>query len=335
MLQTTTKLSGLVDLTRKRFAAMEADFLATGIASQLFMELPPSEGESIRIDEFDTETFGEDKPEGSDAVSTDSDFGYNVTLSYRRIAREATITWEMEANNRYREIGTKLKSLIHFVPNRFELDLTHIFTFASSTEYTNLSGNSIAVDVGDDLAVASTVHTLNQSSSTYSNRLSGDPAFSKGSLESALTLANTDILSSFGGRRVLNFNTIVTGRDPNTVHTVREYLMSQGAPDAAHSGVYNVIKDYQYKHVILPYLDSTATGANDSTKKRWWALLAIGNGEGKSFPAYYSVKERPTLLTPEIKDADIHNDNRTFGTRGYYGIRVLSGRGAIFSLPTS
>ena len=220
MLQTTTKLSGLVDLTRKRFAAMEADFLATGIASQLFMELPPSEGESIRIDEFDTETFGEDKPEGSDAVSTDSDFGYNVTLSYRRIAREATITWEMEANNRYREIGTKLKSLIHFVPNRFELDLTHIFTFASSTEYTNLSGNSIAVDVGDDLAVASTVHTLNQSSSTYSNRLSGDPAFSKGSLESALTLANTDILSSFGGRRVLNFNTIVTGRDPKTAHTV-------------------------------------------------------------------------------------------------------------------
>jgi len=299
-------------------------------AEQLFIQQPYTGGESQRFNEMDVETFAHNKPEGTDAVEADVVLGYSKDLSLTRMAIEITITHEMRRRNRYQQVGNLITGLSHFCPQRFQLDLTHRLTFATSTSYTDMDGDTVDTAMGDTYALAYATHLV-KSGDSYRNRISTDPAFSIGALESAMELANTNILSNFGERRVMNFNTIVTGDDPNTVHTVMKYLTSTGDPDAAHAGVTNVIKG-KFRHIILPQLATTSVGAYDSTKKRWWGLFAIGNGDGRSWPAYYVIDEPARLSEPDI---DVHNDNLSIGVRMSKGICVVSGRGAIMSCPTS
>lgn len=334
MTLSTTTLNEFVDLTRKEF--IKGPEMVGEFARQLYMESPYEGGESKRFDEVDVETYADDKDEGADAVQANAAVGYNVTMTYQRIAKEIVITWEMRTYNRYRQAGALVTNLAHFCPQRRELDLTHRLTFVSSTSYTNLSGNTVTTTGGDGLAIASTSHTLSESSSTWSNRLSGDPAFSKGGLEAAEELANTNILSNYGERRTMRFNTIVSGDDPNTVNTIKEYINSTADVTGSNSGVFNVYRN-KYRHLVLPQLATTAVGAYDSTKKRWWFLAAIGNGAGQSWNAYLTIVEPARLKVPMEGNngEDVHNDNWTFGARHTYGMAIVSGRGLIASLPTS
>ena len=333
----TVTLSEFVDLTRREWS-LNQEMVSVGNAKQLFItsDETANTGNSRIYHEADTETFGELKREGEDAKKAQVGVGYNITVTAKRIAKEIDITWEMRRYNRYPEVEGQLTALNHFCPQRMELDLTHRFTFASSTSYTDLDGDTVATAMGDTYALCYATHGLAFSSSTYRNRVSGDPLMSQGALEAAELLTVTNLLSNFGERRVMNFNTIITGDDPNTCRTVRQILESTADIDAVQSGILNTYKG-SYRHVILPYLATTATGAYDSTKRRWWFLGAIGNGSSMSWQAYCGVWENPNLKTPAVGNnlEDGHNDNWTFGTRAAYGIAALSGRGLIGSLPTS
>lgn len=243
----------------------------------------------------------------------------------------------MRDENRYAEVGSLITSLTHFCPQRIEVDQTHLLTFCTSTSYTDMDGEVNTITVGDGLALASASHTLKFSSTTYSNRVSGDPVFSRGALEAAEALATTNVLSNFGERRVINFNAIVTGDDPNTVNTVKQFLNSTADVTAIQSGIENIYKG-KYRHVILPYLATTATVARDSTKERWWFLAAIGQGTN-GWQAYYSVWEAPHMKDQTMTDTNANHDYSrdiwTFGTRAGYSIRAVSGRGLIASCPSS
>ena len=151
-----------------------------------------------------------------------------------------------------------------------------------------------------------------------------------------LLIGATQVYSNFGEQRMLNFNTIITGRDPSTKRTVKQLLNSMADIDASQSGIVNVYKD-GYKHVELYYLSSTATGAYDSTKRRWWFMGAIGHGPMQSWQAMLGEWIAPTLVTPSAGNngEDVHNYNWTFSTYSRYGIAVLSGRGLIASCPVS
>ena len=332
----TVTLSEFTDLVEKDF--VETQKMITPVAEQMYIRenMAAHTGDTKRFDEVDTETYANVKDEGTDAVKAAVGIGYNVTMQAKRIAKEIEITWEMRRFNKKPQVVGLLTSLKHFCPQRVELDLTHRLTFCTSTSYTDLDGRSVDIAVGDSLALVSTSHTLKFSSSTYSNRVTGDPAFSKSALEAAETLTNTNILSNFGERRVMNFNTIVTGDNPATVNDVKQFLNSVADVDAAHEGVMNVYKN-KYNHLILPYLATTATGAHDSTKKRWWFLAAIGQGVN-GWQAYFGVWEEAHLNTPPREGnngEDPHNDNWTYGVRETHGIAIVSGRGVVASLPTS
>jgi hypothetical protein len=203
-----------------------------------------------------------------------------------------------------------------------ELNATHLFSFADSTAFTDMDGNSVDVSVGDGLALVSSVHTLTGSSSTYSNVVPGNPQISQGALELAEVVARTEILSNFGEQRRMNFNTIVTHDDPATERTVRQILQSTADIDAAHAGVDNVYKG-RYRHLSLPYLASTAAGVYDSTKAKRWFLIAA-----QQWKAYLGVWEPARLKKPT---EDTHNDNWTYGTRGTFKPMAVSGRGLIMS----
>jgi len=331
----TITLPEFTDLVEKEF--VQFNQMVEPMAQQLFItdNLTEHTGNTRRYDEVDGETFGSNKPEGVDAVKARVGVGYNMTMTARRRAKEIDITWEMRRYNRRPDVVNKLTSLNHFIPQRADIDLTHVFTFATSSSYVDMDGVTITTTVGDGNPLAYATHALPFSSTTYRNRLNGDAVFSQGSLESMQTLADSDTYSLFGDKRVMNYNTIVTSSDPGTIRDVRQVLESTADVDAAHAGVLNTYRG-AFRHVILPWLATTATGARDATKRQWWFLLASGQGTS-GWQGYYGIFESANLKTPSAGNngEDVHNDNWTYGTRGSDGIVVLSGRGFLASCPTS
>jgi len=328
----SVSFSQFTDLIRRSWVKTQS--LIMPRAQELYIKdsIGKGQGNSKRYDEIDTETFGKRKYEGASAKKASIGVGYEVTMYKKRIAMEIDITQEMRDENRYPEVQSLITNLTHFAPQRIELDLTHRLTFSTSTSYTDLDGDTVDLTVGDGLSLLNSAHTLKYSSTTYSNRVSGDPIFSKGGLESAEQLTVSNILSNFGERRVMNFNAIITGDDPNTCNNVRQFLDSTSDVDQNNPNVINVYKG-KYRHIELPYLATTATSAYDSTKRRIWFLGAINQGFN-GWQAYFGVWEEPHLKeepTAGSNAEDTHRDIWTYGTRAGYGIVAVSGRGLIGS----
>jgi len=289
--------------------------------------VPNGTGNSRIYDEYDGETYASFKGEGVNARKKRAVKGYSKTMTVRRFAAEIDITFEARTFGKDQEIIRRLTSLATFVPQRMVLDLTHRFTFFLATSYTDMDGESVDVSMGDTLAGGSAVHTLTASASTYSTIITGNPQFSQGGFEIAKDLTNTQVLSNFGERRILKFNTVATGNDTATIREVRKLQNSMADVTGDNSGVTNVYKG-AFRHVILERLATTATGAYDSTKAKYWFYLAAGELE-----AHLGIWEAANLKTPSTGNngEDIHNDDWTFATRGSYGICWASAKGAFIS----
>lgn len=330
---TEISLSDLTDLVRRNWTVMK-DMLprrAKSLYNSQFVGA--GQGSSKRIEEFDGQTFAAYKAEGTNSSKASVGAGYSVDMTARTFSREIEITLEMRNDNRYGQIGQLITDLSTFCENRQDLDLTHRLTFATSTSHTDMDGETVALTMGDTNALLDSTHDLAFSSVTYNNEVTGDPAFSQGGYEAALLLGTTQTYNNFGEQRVLDWNTIVTGTDPGTVRTVQQMLNSMADIDAVQAGIVNVYKNNK-KHIELPYLASTAAGAYDSTKRRWWFLIAVGmNG----WQGYVGDWISPTLKTPAPGNngEDVHNLNWTYSSYCRYGIAVVSGKGLIGSCPTS
>lgn len=324
--------SEFTDLIRKNWVFVRQNIERTARQLYIVDAIGAGQGSTKRYDEVDVETYADVKNEGSNSSKAKVGVGYNVTMTARTFSKEVDITLEMRNDNRYAEVGTYITNLSEFCDNRQDLDLTHRLTFAGSTSYTDMNGVTVSTTVGDGLALASSVHTLAFSSITYSNEVSGDPAFSESSLESAMLLAATNIYSNFGEKRHMAFNTIVTGDDPGTVRAVRQLLNSTADVDAVQAGITNVYAA-KFNHVILRNLATTAAGAYNSAKRRYWFLVASGQGMN-GWQAYLGEWIQPTLKTPAPGNngEDIHNFNWTYSSYCRYGICTVSPKGIICSL---
>lgn len=328
----TVSMSEFTDLTEHIWSL--GPKMVSSNARQLFMvdDLANHTGNTKRYDEIDVETFAELKRESEDAAVTSVSIGYNVTMTMRRFAKEVNITWEMRRLNKYPEVVAQLTALAHFCPQRQELDLSHRLTFATATSFTDLDGVSITTTVGDGLALVSAVHTLTDSTTTYSNVITGNPVFSAAALFVAEERGNTQVFSNLGEPREMDYNVIFHTDDPTTKHGVRQLLASESDVDQNNPGVVNTQMG-RYRAVQLRWLDSNANGGRDTTKNKYWGLAAVNQGPAQSWQAYMGVWEAPNLKSPAPGNngEDPHNDNWTYGTRAAYGIAVVSGRGLLLS----
>src|SRR3990167_1295712 len=68
-------------------------------ARQLFIEDRVNEGSSKRYDEYDGETYADNKAEGANSKKAKFGVGYNVTLTAKTVSKEADITYEMRRQN--------------------------------------------------------------------------------------------------------------------------------------------------------------------------------------------------------------------------------------------
>ncbi len=328
-------LPEFTDLVRRNWTMVTKDIARN--AEQLYITdfVGSGNGKSKIYNEVDAQTYAADKPEGANAQKAKSGVGYNVTMTARTFAIQVDITLEMRNDNRYQEVGSYLTNLSRFCYNRSDIDLTHRSTFATATSYVDMNGETVGLAMGDGFPLLYNAHTLAFSSTTYSNRVTGDPAFSQGAFEAAKLLAATNIYSNFGEKRQMNFNVVVSSDDPGTVRAIKQLLQSTADVDVNNPGIVNVYEGAM-RHVVLPNLATTAAGAYDSTKRRWWAIAAVGqllNG----WQAHYGKWIDPTLRTPAPGNngEDINSLNWTYTAFCRYGIAIVSGKGYIGSCPTS
>jgi len=330
-----SSLPEMTDLVRRTFLVHKDT--VKPVAKQLYIteQIGSGNGSTKRYNEIDVETYADYKGEGANSQKSKVGIGYSVDMTARTFAKEIDITLEMRNDNRYMEIGTYITNLSSFCANRQDLDLTHRLTFATSSSYTDKNGQTVTTTTGDGQVLCYALHSLAFNSNTYSNRVTGDPVFSQGAYEAAKLLAATNIYSNFYEKRVMNFNTIISGDDPSTVRAVTQLLKSEADIDAVQAGVVNVYKN-QMRHVILPNLATDATGAYDSTKRRWWFIAATGQGIN-GWQAYLGEWIAPTLKTPSEGNngEDVHNFNWTYSAYCRYGIATVSPKGIIGSTPTS
>lgn len=292
--------------------------------SGLFREVPIPQltGDSRTFSEIDLQEYAHKKGESDQANRARVQQGYSKTGYLYRVAEDIGISYEMRTRNKYPEIIAKLTNLGKLAPNRLDLDLTHRITFGTATTYTDMDGDVVDIALGDTLALFSTAHTLRGSSTTFRNRLANNPQVSVGALEAMETMRKQNTYNQFGEKMVINDDIIWSADDPNTVRTIAEILRSTSNPTQNNPGVVNTQAN-KYRHVILPRLDTTAAGANDSTKSKYWGVAS-----SEMSTAYLGMHEEPHSKLPPVTGSnaeEFSTDDFAFGTRAGWMIVVVAG----------
>lgn len=254
------------------------------------------------VSSLDAVSVAKKKREGADFAFLSLTQNYRKSWNTYEIGGEMKITWNMRRYAKYDDINRALRGMAESVVRREEMDLTHRFTFFASTSYTDLDGDTVTTTVGDGLALGSTAHTVPGSATTFRNIVANNPVLSKGGLEAAEKLFATQMIDTNGQLVFYEPEVLITTNDPTVVNTARQYLGSSADPEAAHEGVMNPYSG-KYRHIVLPFLATTAAGAYDSTKANYWALANLSRKDALMF-----VGQSATLIPPT------ENDGKEFET---------------------
>jgi len=292
------------------------------------VDVGSNSGDTRVFTEIDHELYASFKGQGDQAARAKIQEGYNKTITTERQGTDIGITVEMRKYNKYPEVVSMLTNLGEYCPNKMELDLTHRLTFGTATSYTDKEGRTVATTTGDTKALFATDHALAGSSTTYRSIVANNPILSKGGIEAA-ELLFVQRYNNLGQLKSVTPDILWTSNDPNTVNTAREYLQSTAAVDSNNSGVVNVLKG-KFTHVILPLLATTAAGAYDSTKVKYWGLVS-----SKDSTSYIGVWEQPFMIAPTVGDGiEMSTENWNYGTRSSYGIGSVAAHHIVMSQGT-
>lgn len=319
----TTTLSDFTKLAtviwNKAYESVPQTMRQSGLFRE--MAIPANAGNTREFSEIDGQEYARTKGESDQAARASVQQGYSKTMTMKRVALDIGISYEMRTQNKYPEVIQRLTGLGRQIANRLDLDLAHRISFAASTTYTDMDGNTIDIALGDTLALASTAHTVRGASTTFRNILSGNPRLSKGALEGMERLVTEETINQFGEKMVMPFDILWTTDDPNTVNTAKEYLQSTADVEGANSGVKNVYMS-KYRHVVLPRVATLASGLVDTTKRYYWGLAS-----SQYTTANLGIWEEPHIKTPANLNAgeDFATDDWNYGSRGGYGIAIVGG----------
>ena len=320
----TSTLSDFVKLAKvlwdKGFNSVEQSMRGSGLVRSV--DIPSNSGNSREFSEIDGQEYAKLKGESDQAERAEVQQGYSKTMTQKRIALDIGISYEMRTQNKYPEVTAKLTGLGRQCGNRLDLDLSHRITFAASTSYTDMDGQTVDVSTGETTttALADSTHDLRGSSITYRNILANNPRLSKGALEGMGRLCVEETYNQFGEKMNIPFDILWTTDDPNTVNTAREYLQSTSDVEGAHNGIVNVYAS-KYRHVVLPRVATDANGAPSSTYRYYWGLAS-----SQYSTLYLGVWEEPHLKMPADLNAgeEFSTDDWNFGGRSGYGICTVS-----------
>lgn len=249
-------------------------------------------------------------------------YGYEKDLQVYTVSLEISITKRMRKAGKNQDIIDQITSLVEVCPATMDLDLSHRLTFAWSSSYTSRDGIVVDTTVGDGNPLIYSAHTLTGSATTYSNQITANPTFSKAALENAERLFVEETYNNLGEKMSMTPNVIVTTDDPTTCNQVKELMKATANINSNNSGTFNVYSD-KYKHVVLPRLATTVTGAVDTSKRGYWFLASTADSD-----FYLSILEAPYLKTPTDGNnwEEFSSENWNYLTAATYWMCIVTGR---------
>lgn len=337
-IESTKTFGEISNLVAKSFAESLPQVPLDAKPLFIMKSIPQGQGDSIQVNELDFTTYASDMPEGQNAKKGSMAIGFHKQVEWFRYGQEYDITYKMRTTQRWVDVVARtVEALTQSVPQRENLDMTHMVTFGNAQSYVDQDGFTRDTSTGDTLSLFNAAHLLSASPQTYTNIVPGNPQFSKSALESAELLTVTNIIDNFGKQRRMSFKTIWCAENPSTINTINQYIRSVSDPVQANSGVENPYKN-KYEILVLSMLATDANGIIDATKLNWWGIAALNGVGGQRWQAY-RVQWEPARLKPmptgnfsTTNGEDVHNDNWTYGARGTENYASLSGRGIIASL---
>ncbi len=322
------------DLVKKSF--VKETFRPAGDVRKIFhKETADWSSDSKRIQEVDRERFAEVKVEGQSSAQRGVSQGYYKDISRKTISVTRKVSGEAYKALTAHKLAQYATQTGADVIDKIELDMRNFIGYGDSTSYTDNGGFTVDTTTGDGYALFYTAHTLKNSSTTYSNILSGAPSFSESSLESAEDYFNYNVLDNNGQRITIDPNTVITSRKATMVNRVARVLGSMSPEQIEGStnmnaGVKNTYKN-KYRHLVVEF-DVTALNVSDSSKSFYWYLAALGGMPETSFQGYYV-----SWLSPQVAPVEIDQDKWTlsYTARAAYGIGAVSGKGILVSKATA
>lgn len=222
------------------------------------------------------------RDDGGDAFKGSLKQGYRKNFNQKEIALQVDVTKQMRMFDKYDEIFSKMRMMGKSAERRVELDIASLLSYAWSSSYTNIDGETVTTTTPDGNTLIYTAHACNGSTSTYSNSIATTHSpFDQNVLEKLEELFNNFLDESDGRIVPVMPDTIITGRHAPTVHAVKRVLNSEFyTENANHSS--NTVKNY--KHLVVPFIDMNAqTEARDANKLRYCFLAALGDKDANKF----------------------------------------------------
>jgi hypothetical protein len=271
---------------------------------------------------LDMSLYTKTRDEGSVSAAAKVQYGYEKDLAIKQETLELSVTKLMRDGGKDNEIRDIVSQLSEVVPNSIELDLTHRLTFAFASSYADRSGKTIDTTVGDGNPLGYTAHALTGSATTYNNIVVGNPQFSKGALESALKQSVEETYSNLGEKVAMNFDVVYCSLDPNTNNQIDELFKATADVTSNNAATFNVYQNRMRK-VSIPLLATTAAGATDTTKAKYWGIASTQN---TSF--YYSELQSPYMKSPMDGNngEEFSSENWNYLVGVSYGITIPGAR---------
>ena len=326
----TSSLPQLVDLVNRSFIASQGNQLDNVMLKSGLIRketIPVGTGAVRRFAESIARTsYSGEGVEGAPATQAIFQYGYEKDLIVDKHELAISITRDMRVYGKDQDIIRQLTDLGGAGYREIDLALSHRFAFAWSTSYTNSRGFTKDLTCWDGLALISTVHTLTGSSDTYSNQIPNNQQFSKWAYVAAKKIAVENTRNNIGEKMVLDYNTILTTDDEDTIIAVKELSNATADITSSNAGTYNVYKGL--KHIIAPRIATTANGWVDTTKRKYWFLCS-----SDLQAIIYGEVEAPYVTTPRDGNngEDASTQNWNFYTYARWGTAVASPRGIIWS----
>ncbi len=222
--------------------------------------------------------FGHVIDEGADYITRFNNQGKTLSLSVIKRGDMFTITEDLVDGNKYREIRIGMEDLGGSLYRTRARDATQVgFTFSGSSSYTDMDGRTVnnGVAKGSEAIFSSSHATAD--GSTFSN-LQSDSTIGETNLRNLedLTISFLDengipVTWGLGGK------VLITSVDTGMQHaglrlSTQEWNYNSGQRDI------NPFSDARafggaYTHLQLWYHSTTATGARDSTKDKYYYIV--------------------------------------------------------------
>lgn len=266
--------------------------------------------------------FGHSLAEGADYIARLNNQGGTLSLTAVKRGDMFTITEDLVDGNKYREIRLGMEDLGGSLFRTRARDATHVgFTFSFSSSFTDMDGNTISNGIvkGSEAIFADT-HALADGSNLDNNL--ADTAIGEVGLRNLedLTVDFADqngLPVSWG----LGGKVLATSLDVGMMHAALRLTTQDWQYQNSNRDI-NPFSDARarggaYTHLPLFFHSTTATGARDSTKDKYYYVV---DRKWASRCMIFGDHTNPTPMGPF---RDIYNAGQLWQSKTRYDIGVL------------